>query len=109
MFQSKKPKFVDMPNLTKKVKFLLETIPNSRDNDMTLVSSFYMNEIGNEAIKTMSAFELLHKFSCNELPSSETLLRVKRHLQKTNESLRGNQYKKKKDKPKYEYIVRNKD
>lgn len=101
----KKKEFKDFTTLSDQVKFLLETIPVTRDNDMKLISTFYLNQIGVEEIKSMSAYELLHKISMNEIASQESIMRTRRILQNENPYLRGEKYGKKKGKPVFQYVV----
>jgi hypothetical protein len=105
-----KPKqFSDLKSIRERVKFLLETNPLLRDNDMRLISTYYFNVIGKDAINEMSALQLLTDFGFNKLPCFESIRRERMKVQEKNESLRGTQYKVRKKKLPNWFLVDKKD
>ena len=92
-----KPKqFQDFKTVKDKVKFLLETNPVLRDNDMKLIATYYFHEIGKEEIDSLNAYELLTKISSSKMTNFETIRRLRMQLQQHDESLRGSEYKNRK-------------
>lgn len=79
-----------------KVKFLLETNPALRDNDMKLIATYYFHEIGKEEIDNLNAYDLLTKISSSKMTNFETIRRLRMQLQQNDESLRGSEYKNRK-------------
>ena len=94
-----KPKqFHDFKTVKDKVKFLLETNPVLRDNDMKLIATYYFHEIGKEEIDNLNAYDLLTKISSSKMTNFETIRRLRMELQQHNETLRGSEYKNRKKK-----------
>jgi hypothetical protein len=88
--------FKDFKTVKDKVKFLLETNPVLRDNDMKLIATYYFHEIGKEEIDNLNAYDLLTKISSSKMTNFETIRRLRMQLQQNNESLRGSEYKNRK-------------
>ncbi len=88
--------FQDFKTVKDKVKFLLETNPVLRDNDMKLIATYYFHEIGKEEIDNLNAYDLLTKISSSKMTNFETIRRLRMQLQQNNESLRGSEYKNRK-------------
>lgn len=78
-----KPKveFKDLKTTFAKVKFLLETNPSLRNNNMRLVSSFFFHEVGKEAVENMDALDLLALIQNNKVTSFHTIERTRRKVQ----------------------------
>jgi hypothetical protein len=92
-----KPKqFQDYKTVKDKVKFLLETNPSLRDNDMKLIATYYFHEIGKEEIDSLNAYDLLTKISSSKMTNFETIRRLRMQLQQHDEELRGSEYKNRK-------------
>lgn len=92
-----KPKqFHDFKTVKDKVKFLLQTNPVLRDNDMKLIATYYFHEIGKEEIDSLNAYDLLTKISSSKMTNFETIRRLRMQLQQHDESLRGSEYKNRK-------------
>jgi hypothetical protein len=90
--------FKEFKTVKDKVKFLLQTNPALRDNDMKLIATYYFHEIGKEEIDSLNAYELLTKISSSKLTNFETIRRLRMHLQQNYEELRGSEYKNRKKK-----------
>jgi hypothetical protein len=88
--------FQDFKTVKDKVKFLLETNPVLRDNDMKLIATYYFHEIGKEEIDNLNAYDLLTKISSSKMTNFETIRRLRMQLQQNDESLRGSEYKNRK-------------
>jgi hypothetical protein len=92
-----KPKqFSDFKTVKDKVKFLLQTNPALRDNDMKLIATYYFHEIGKEEIDSLTAYDLLNKISSSKMTNFETIRRLRMQLQQHDEELRGSEYKNRK-------------
>ena len=92
-----KPKqFQDFKTVKDKVKFLLQTNPALRDNDMKLIATYYFHEIGKEEIDSLNAYDLLTKISSSKMTNFETIRRLRMQLQQHDEELRGSEYKNRK-------------
>jgi hypothetical protein len=85
--------FAEMKNIKDKVYALLETKPTLRDCDNKLICSIYVLELGRKQVDKISAMELLTKIANSELPSFESVSRVRRKLQEEFPNLRGEKYK----------------
>ena len=94
----KSKQFHDFKTVKDKVKFLLETNPVLRDNDMKLIATYYFHEIGKEEIDNLNAYDLLTKISSSKMTNFETIRRLRMELQQHNETLRGSEYKNRKKK-----------
>lgn len=89
-------KFHDFKTVKDKVRFLLQTNPVLRDNDMKLIATYYFHEIGKEEIDNMNAYDLLTKISSSKMTNFESIRRLRMQLQQDDESLRGSEYKNRK-------------
>ena len=90
--------FKDLKTVKDKVKFLLQTNPALRDNDMKLIATYYFHEIGKEQIDELNAYDLLTKISSSKMTNFESIRRWRTKLQYYNEDLRGAEYKTKRSK-----------
>jgi hypothetical protein len=90
--------FHDFTTVKDRVRFLLQTNPSLRDNDMKLIANYYFHEIGKDDIHNLNAYELLAKISNAKTTNFETIRRWRTKLQYYDESLRGSAYKKKREK-----------
>lgn len=97
--------FHEFKTVKDKVKFLLQTNPTLRDNDMKLIATYYFHEIGKEEIDNLNAYELLTKISSSKMTNFETIRRWRTKLQYYNEDLRGAEYKIKRSKIKPAFRV----
>jgi hypothetical protein len=88
--------FQDFKTVKDKVRFLLETNPSLRNNDMKLIATYYFHEIGKEQIDSMNAYDLLTKMSSSKITNFETIRSLRTQLQRSNEELRGSEYKNRK-------------
>jgi hypothetical protein len=88
--------FKDFKTVKDKVRFLLQTNPALRDNDMKLIATYYFHEIGKEEIDNLNAYDLLTKISSSKMTNFETIRRLRMQLQQHNEDLRGSEYKNRK-------------
>jgi len=92
-----KPKqFQDYKTVKDKVRFLLQTNPALRDNDMKLIATYYFHDIGKEEIDSLNAYDLLTKISSSKMTNFETIRRLRMQLQQHDENLRGSEYKNRK-------------
>lgn len=87
--------FEDFKTVKDKVRFLLETNPNLRDNDDLLYNTFRVFEIGIDRIKEMSGYELSVEFTSSKYAKMQSIVRLRQMIQKQSEELRGEHYKKK--------------
>jgi hypothetical protein len=88
--------FQDFKTVKDKVRFLLQTNPALRDNDMKLIATYYFHEIGKEQIDNMNAYDLLTKISSSKMTNFESIRRLRMQLQQHDEELRGSEYKNRK-------------
>ena len=88
--------FNDFKTVKDKVRFLLQTNPALRDNDMKLIATYYFHEIGKEQIDSMNAYDLLTKISSSKMTNFESIRRLRMNLQQHDEELRGSEYKNRK-------------
>jgi len=88
--------FQDFKTVKDKVRFLLQTNPALRNNDMKLIATYYFHEIGKEQIDSMNAYDLLTKMSSSKMTNFETIRSLRTQLQRSNEELRGSEYKNRK-------------
>ena len=100
--------FKDFKTVKDKVRFLLETNPALRDNDMKLIATYYFHEIGKEQIDNMNAYDLLTNMSSSKMTNFETIRSLRTQLQRGDESLRGLEYKNRKKRfdPKFKVFLR---
>jgi hypothetical protein len=82
-----------MKDIKAKVKYLLQQYPLTRDNDSLLISYIYYYEIGEPALTQMNALEFLKLFSKGDLPSTESIRRMRAKIQEEYPALRGLKYK----------------
>jgi hypothetical protein len=92
----KTKQFQDFKTVKDKVRFLLETNPALRNNDMKLIATYYFHEIGKEEIDQLNAYDLLTKISSSKITNFESIRRLRMQLQQHDESLRGSEYKNRK-------------
>ncbi len=92
----KSNQFQDYKTVKDKVKFLLETNPALRNNDMKLIATYYFHEIGKDEIDSLNAYDLLTKISSSKMTNFESIRRLRMQLQQHNEDLRGSEYKNRK-------------
>ena len=84
----------ELKTLYDTVKELLESRPLYRDNDKALSCKIWTEELGGmEAVKNISAYDFMVKYSKGELYSQESIGRVARMLKEDNPELRGEKYK----------------
>ena len=88
--------FKEFKTVKDKVRFLLQSNPVLRDNDMKLIATYYFHEIGKEHIDSMNAYDLLTKISSSKMTNFETIRRLRMQLQQHDEGLRGSEYKNRK-------------
>jgi len=88
--------FQDFKTVKDKVRFLLQTNPALRNNDMKLIATYYFHEIGKDQIDSMNAYDLLTKMSSSKMTNFETIRSLRTQLQRSNEELRGSEYKNRK-------------
>lgn len=84
--------FKEMKAIKDKVAFILKNKPQLRDDDNKLLASFFVYEIGKAKIESMNAMDLLKMIAFGELPSTESIRRVRQKLQEQNVELRGEKY-----------------
>jgi hypothetical protein len=101
--------FQDFKTVKDKVRFLLQTNPALRNNDMKLIATYYFHEIGKEQIDSMNAYDLLTKMSSSKMTNFETIRSLRTQLQRSNEELRGSEYKNRKKRidPTFRVFLRN--
>lgn len=102
-------KFEDFKTLKDKVRFLLETNPDLRDNDDLLYNTFRFFEIGADRIKEMSGYELSVEFISAKYAKMQSIVRLRQMIQKEKEELRGEQYKKKRKRILHPFKVNKRD
>lgn len=82
-------------NLTtqeKRVENLLRKTYRLRDNDNKLVATIWWNELKERGIDPKKHKEILIMFAEGQLSMPDSITRVRRRLQETNPSLRGDTY-----------------
>lgn len=91
----------EIQHMMNKVEVLLRAEPKYRDNDCALWSRVVTNHLGGIGrLQEMTAYELLKMVTAHQLPSYESISRVRRKLQEEFPELRGEGYKKRQDKTK---------
>lgn len=88
----KPEEFKALKTVRQKVKYLLEKIPYTRDNDMKLLGTYYLYELGKEDVNKMSAMEMLSLISTNQVPHFETIRKERQRVQKAFPELKTDQY-----------------
>ena len=90
--------YFKMKTIKNKVRFFLsqERTKHLRDSDEKLIATIYYYEIGEEAIKNMSAMDFLKMYADGKLPTAESIRRVRQSLQEKNPELRGEIYSQRK-------------
>ena len=94
-----KKEFKDYDTISERVIFLLKEIPKLRDSDNDLIATYIFKEIGQE-ISDMTALDLLAKISNSKLTSFETIRRCRIEAQKQFTELQGEEFGKRKKRPK---------
>jgi hypothetical protein len=84
--------FKEMKLIKDKVAFILQNKPKVRDDDNMLLASFFVYEIGMDKVNEMNAMDLLKMIAYGQLPSTESIRRVRQKLQEQNPELRGEKY-----------------
>jgi hypothetical protein len=79
-----------MKRLKQQVKYVLQRVKQSRDNDNLLAWIIWQNR-NPEAMKDLETFKV--KFCLNEMPSVDTISRLRRQIQEQDETTRGLKYK----------------
>lgn len=74
-----------------KVKPILEAIPESRDSDRFLIAEVWRREISSFP-EGLDKNDVLGLLQYGMIENPETITRIRRKLQETNESLRGAKY-----------------
>lgn len=92
-------KFTDFKTIKEKIKWLLQTTPETRDDDKVLYAIFVKLsagagniELGTQYLKTISALEFLRDVSKHNYVDLITLIRERGDLQKEHAELRGKSY-----------------
>ena len=85
-----------LTSLKSDIKGLLETVPQLRDSDNLLVTTYY-SILLKEKLKGLSAFKLLILLRDGVLPSADNICRVRRKIQADTPELRGKTYLKRKE------------
>lgn len=77
-----------------KVRPILETIPATRDDDRKLIAEVWSREMANLPVemRPYSALDMITFISEGIFENPETITRVRRKLQETIKSLRGNKW-----------------
>jgi hypothetical protein len=90
--------YFKMKTIKSKVRFFLsqERTKHLRDSDEKLIATIYYYEVGEEAIKNMSAIEFLKMYADGRLPTAESIRRVRQSLQEKEPELRGKLYNERK-------------
>jgi hypothetical protein len=84
--------FNNISTVKLKVHLLLDKYEHLKDSDEKLIATFWYHEIGGANFSTMTAHDLLKKFSEGKLTSTESIRRCRQKLQEENENLRGKMY-----------------
>lgn len=87
----------EMKTIKEKVRALLQESPHLRDDDNKLIANFFYHQIGEDAVATMSGFDVLAKLAEGKLASTESIRRVRQKLQEQEPGLRGKSYKSRKE------------
>jgi hypothetical protein len=85
-----------LTSLKSDIKGLLETVPQLRDSDNLLVSTYYSILLKNQIAK-LSGVALLKLIRDGRLPSGDNICRVRRKIQADTPELRGKTYLKRKE------------
>jgi hypothetical protein len=79
-------------DVTTNVTQLLKTMPDTRDDDLRLVASYYYKYYPT-LVKEKSAMDFLKAMAQGRLVSSDLITRTRRKLQEHNPELRGTKWK----------------
>ena len=79
-----------MKNLKRQIEYVLKRIKQSRDNDNILAWIIWANRCPDH-VKDIETFKV--KFCNNEMPSVESIGRIRRQIQEQNPELRGTKYR----------------
>jgi hypothetical protein len=83
-----------MKSIKEDVRSLLLEHEHYKDNDQKLIAAYYYRHyIKKELPNVKTAVEFLHDLADGKIPSPDTITRVRRKLQETEEELRGKKYK----------------
>lgn len=74
------------------IKFVLNKHPDTKDNDQKLTSFIWFYDLGREKVEKMSAWDLLTKFSRDELPNPTSIRRCRKKIQEHNPEYRGEKW-----------------
>lgn len=89
--------FEQMKMVKDRVRLLLEKYPHLRDNDYKLYSTFIAFEIGGiDKLKEVTGFTLLTDIANGKYTHFESVRRCRAKLQEQEETLRGENYYKRK-------------
>jgi hypothetical protein len=84
--------------IKEKVQKLLTEYPHLRDDDNKLIANIWISEMGGSSYcKTITAFDAMSIIASSQLTSTESITRCRRKIQEHNVSLRGENYKSRKD------------
>lgn len=79
-------------DVTSNVTTLLKTMPDTRDDDLRLVASYYY-KFHQNLIKDKTALDFLKAMAQGRIVSSDLITRTRRKLQEHNPELRGTKWK----------------
>jgi hypothetical protein len=79
-------------DVTANVTELLKTIPDTRDDDLRLVATYYYKYHQN-LVREKSAMDFLKAMAQGRIVSSDLITRTRRKLQEHNPELRGTKWK----------------
>lgn len=84
-------------DIKSKVRYLLINYPELRDDDFKLLATYYAFQSGGwDKLKDITAYDFLIGFANHKYTSSESIRRMRSRLQEKEESLRGENYEKRK-------------
>lgn len=81
-------------NTEEKVKKVLKTNYEARDNDMLLISLVWAEEINPFNLNNMIAFDFFRLMASYKVSHATSIIRSRQKLQEHNAELRGDKYKK---------------
>ena len=79
-------------NVENKVRDILESVPEARDDDMVLFACIISNKIGKRRCEEMNGWGMLTMISRTKVPHFTSVLRCRQKLQEKNKDLRGKKY-----------------
>jgi hypothetical protein len=85
--------FKDFKSTREKVQFLLNSIPQTRDNDSLLIAIYWKLELGADGDKPTKDF-LRDFLAKDKMTPPESIRRFRQSLQEKNPTLRGKSYRK---------------